>query len=413
VPSNEPDTPDELKPAVALRRLVYLAVIGCVLIIAFAVRSGGSSAPGTGTTPTFFRMASVGLMAAGAALLAGGLLGFLFGVPYIRDKGDGASRTSGDSGGTESAQTAASSRKEERDDDGEIAYRPNTSLEQIIDWLTKIIVGVSLVEFRSILERLKSAATFVGNGLDGSQQAYAIASTIFIYFGVSGFVFGFLWARLYLPQWFYAADKIRKLAKKVSQLEADAKAFALAAQQAKLLSSAPPASDDEILNAVTAASPSAKAQILGQVTSVLNDKDTDKDQTKVDGVISVLRGLISSEPEAPPESHFQLSRAWRKKKPSNFAAALEEINDAIAIRDKRKIGGWITYEFHRALIRIELDGKSATKKPSDAGVKEDIVKDLRAVAGDGDQLERHLEWGNKVVNWMTVNNVTVDQLRQP
>jgi hypothetical protein len=340
VASYEPDAPDELKPAVALRRLVYLAVIGCVLIIAFAARSGSSSATGTGTTPTFLRMASVGLMAGGAALVAGGLLGFLFGVPYTRDKGDGASTATGDSSATQSEQAAALSRKEERDDDEAIPYRPNTSLEQIIDWLTKIIVGVGLVEFRSILERLNSAATFVGNGLDGSQQAYAFASTIFIYFGVSGFVFGFLWARLYLQQWFYAADKIRKLAKKVSQLEADAKAFALAAQQAKLLSSAPPASDEEILKAVTAASPSAKAQILGQMRTVLSDKDIDKDQTKVDGVISVLRGLIGSEKEAPPESHFQLSRAWRRKRPSEFAAALDEIENAITIRDKRKMGGW-------------------------------------------------------------------------
>ncbi len=390
--------PDELKPAQALVRLVYLAVLGCVVIIAFAARSSSSG--------ELFRMASVGLMAGGAALLAGGLLGFLFGVPYTRGgNGAGISKTRDDSSAPNSDQPAAPRPKWVRDDDGALAYRPNTSLEQIIDWLTKIIVGVSLVEFRPILGKLKSAATFVGNVLDGSQQAYAFASTIFIYFGVSGFVFGFLWARLYLPQWFSEADKIRKLAKKVSQLEADATAFALAAQQAKLLSSAPPASDEEILKAVSAASPSAKTQLLGQMAAALNDKDTYKDQTKVDGVISVLRGLIKSEKEAAPENHFQLSRAWRQKRPSDFAAALHEVDTAIAIRDKRRIGGYTNYGFHRALNRVNLEGKS-----SDAKVSDDIVKDLRVVASDRARLEDSLTWATSVVAWMEKNKVTADEL---
>jgi hypothetical protein len=33
-------------------------------------------------------------------------------------------------------------------------------------------------------------------------------------------------------------------------------------------------------------------------------------------------------------------------------------------------------------------------------------------AGDGDLLERRLEWAG-VVTWMEVNHVTADQLRQP
>jgi hypothetical protein len=402
--------PDELEPTVALRRLVYLAVIGCAVVLAFAAQSITSIV----TIPTALRIASVGLGAGGAALLAGGLLGFLFGVPYARDKSDAKPKTPGSGSGDSSNQSAASARNEERDDDGLIAYRPNTSLEQIIDWLTKIIVGVSLVEFRSILDRLKGAATFVGNGLDGSPQAYAFAAALFVYFGVSGFVFGFLWARLYLPQWFSDADKIKKLAKKISQLEADAKAFAMAAQQAKLLMSTPPATDAEIVNAVAVASPAARAQIVGQMAAVLNDKDADKDQTKVDGVMSVLRGLIASEKDRlEPENHFQLSRAWRRKRPADFAAALKEINEAIKIRNSRQIGGWATYEFHRALIQIELEGRTTAKQPSAAAVKDEIVKDLRVVANEGHVLDQHLEWADRVTDWMTRNNVTVAQLRQP
>jgi len=63
-------------PDVALRRLLYLALVGGVFIVVYAFRSGQANT---------ITIASVGLMAAGAALLSGGLLGFLFGVPHTRD----------------------------------------------------------------------------------------------------------------------------------------------------------------------------------------------------------------------------------------------------------------------------------------------------------------------------------------
>jgi hypothetical protein len=41
----------------------------------------------------------------------------------------------------------------------------NTNLEQISDWLTKIIVGVSLVESQSLLETMRKAATFMAKSM--------------------------------------------------------------------------------------------------------------------------------------------------------------------------------------------------------------------------------------------------------
>jgi hypothetical protein len=41
----------------------------------------------------------------------------------------------------------------------------NTNLEQISDWLTKIIVGVSLVESQSLLETMRRAATFMAKSM--------------------------------------------------------------------------------------------------------------------------------------------------------------------------------------------------------------------------------------------------------
>jgi len=44
----------------------------------------------------------------------------------------------------------------------------NTNLEQISDWLTKIIVGVSLVESQALLQRMHEAATFMARSMIGA-----------------------------------------------------------------------------------------------------------------------------------------------------------------------------------------------------------------------------------------------------
>lgn len=44
----------------------------------------------------------------------------------------------------------------------------NTNLEQISDWLTKIIVGVSLVESQALLQRMHDVATFMARSMIGA-----------------------------------------------------------------------------------------------------------------------------------------------------------------------------------------------------------------------------------------------------
>ena len=57
----------------ALRRLMNFVLLGSCFILIYALYSWRG---------TFLSILSVGLMTAGAALSAGGLLGFLFGVPH-------------------------------------------------------------------------------------------------------------------------------------------------------------------------------------------------------------------------------------------------------------------------------------------------------------------------------------------
>lgn len=99
---------------------------------------------------------SVGLLAAFAASAVGALIGFLFGVPKGPSSKDGQQQSGS-------------------------YYRPNTNLEEVSDWLTKIIVGVGLIQFRQIgiviLGLGQAVGAAVGDiaGMKGSGTVFAVA----------------------------------------------------------------------------------------------------------------------------------------------------------------------------------------------------------------------------------------------
>jgi hypothetical protein len=75
----------------------------------------------------------------------------------------------------------------------------NTNLEQISDWLTKIIVGETLVELKPAMERIESAAILIGESL-ANKKSFAYA--ILVYFSTSGFLGSYLLTRLFLQRAF-------------------------------------------------------------------------------------------------------------------------------------------------------------------------------------------------------------------
>jgi tetratricopeptide (TPR) repeat protein len=130
---------------------------------------------------TAFSIASVGTGIAGAALLTGVLLGFLFGIPRTL-QGDAADKT-------------------------KRTYQVNTNLEQISDWLTKIIVGITLIDLRAIPEHLMTINEYLAPALGGGRRAEAMAGGNIIYFSIAGFFFGYLGTRLYLASAIPWADE--------------------------------------------------------------------------------------------------------------------------------------------------------------------------------------------------------------
>jgi len=136
----------------------------------------------------------------------GVLLGFLFGFPRVLQ----------DSSKPANQPETVIGKPEDRS-----AYRLliNTNLDDVSDWLTKIVVGVSLVEMRQITGAVYRFSAWVAGGTIGQQQASGghrgdlqflsgVVAGVVVYFSVLGFLSGYLTTRMFFERAFSIADSI-------------------------------------------------------------------------------------------------------------------------------------------------------------------------------------------------------------
>jgi hypothetical protein len=113
----------------------------------------------------------------GAFVLAGGIAGFLFAIPR-----------------------SGSSRNKQPNDTSPSGYEDNTNLEEISDWLTKIIVGLTLVQFNTILKYLDMSARSIALAFSATGKYdpafYPWAYGMIIFFMACGFAISYLWTRI-------------------------------------------------------------------------------------------------------------------------------------------------------------------------------------------------------------------------
>lgn len=105
----------------------------------------------------------------GGIFCFGSSVGFLFGIPR-------------------SASTEDTSRTNTH-------YIGNDNLLQVSDWLTKIIIGVGLTQLYQIPSTLKRLAHYITENTKIGNEALLLF--VIIYFASIGFLFGYLWTRLY------------------------------------------------------------------------------------------------------------------------------------------------------------------------------------------------------------------------
>lgn len=126
---------------------------------------------------TVARAIAFGVLVAGAAFISGGLLGILFGARPIDSKTSGV--------------------------------HPRTNLEEIADWLTKIILGAGLVGLTKLPPQINRFATYMAQALGESTYVLSkstpgqtekldnapITLAVMAFFSTCGLLFGYLWTR--------------------------------------------------------------------------------------------------------------------------------------------------------------------------------------------------------------------------
>lgn len=118
-----------------------------------------------------------------AAIACGAILGFLFGIP----RGDIARRAN--------EKTPANSSTEVEESDNSPS---KTNLEEIADWLTKVLLGAGLTQIGQIPTALEAMASRVSG--EANSNTVPIVISIWLYCGILGFFLGYLITRLFLTR---------------------------------------------------------------------------------------------------------------------------------------------------------------------------------------------------------------------
>lgn len=341
------------------------------------------------------RLAFVTLLA-GASAMIGGLVGLLFGIPR-RMQGEAPA---------EDAPEGASA--------GARLYGGNTNLEQISDWLTKILVGVGLTQVTQIQGAFATISAAAATGLPGSAGAEVFAVCLILYFGVGGFILGYLWTRLYLGQALAEAEKAQTLRAKARVLEAelthlqeayvpDAKALEMTGRQLSETARERP-SQAELDAAIAAASPDARSAVwhAAQYRRYEGTRERGR-RALVELTAPVFRALLASDVgEAFHSNHGQLGFVLAQQRQPDWAAAERHLSEAIRIRDATGAEDWRDYERWRARARIEIDPAFAEGRPSEDAVRADIVADLTAGWKRGGDLH------DTTGRWLALNGLALD-----
>jgi hypothetical protein len=401
-----------------LRRLGATGVLGLLGIFVYSVQYRNWAEGRVLLT------VSVGFIAAGAAWFTGTLLGFLFGIPRTREpKGEAQGitpRTSATAppsqlgaGGVGNAAALSSVQDvptQKTPPNQSSRYEPGTGLEQIADWLTKIIVGVGLTQLNSIPGKLDQLARYIGEGMNADHPNSAIGLGICIYFSVSGFLFGFLWARLYMTELFNKADKpplegrVEEVEEITNTIVLDRRARDLVRRQ---LDPSEPAIAPEILQeAIVKASDGVKLEVL-ELARDARKSDDAGDDTKA-RAIPVLQALISADKDSLQHRYYsELAYIFRDF--GRLAESIQGFTTAINIRNRRGKSGWKSYELERAKAQIRLDSASG---PSAPDLKEAVTKDLRAAWSDPKLQDRIRK--PEIIDWLNKNSMTIEaQISNP
>jgi hypothetical protein len=195
--------------------LVFLAICLGVLaefLYAFAAR------PWLGTF-------SAALLFSLAALGAGGFFGFLFGLPHA---GAGASQHQSGSPLAPAAAGAGAAGATAPGASPGSDVTASTNLQQVADWLTKLILGAGLTQLGHLPHASSELFHSMSGAIGSTASSVSIAGGITIYFTAVGFVTG------WLATYFFLTPAMNRVERNISSILQQAKLLDAKADQAAL-----------------------------------------------------------------------------------------------------------------------------------------------------------------------------------
>ena len=355
--------------------------IGSLLgITVLVVLSAGQEATGW---PPFWRALGVLTIVAAAAFAAGGLIGFVFGIPRIPNGNGGPEGKIADNGSSGS------------NGNGSILH--NSNLVQVSDWLTKILLGAGLTQMGQIGDTLARIAVAV---TEDTGVAKAFIAPLIIYFVVLGFLSVYVWTVT-----IFTGIISRSLREEVSLVQAEVsglrtelssvqqevtyqrQAWSLIEIQLNRESREPDTPVAEIRDALARLEASDLVKIFYHVRRI-RQETWQRNKPRMARTMPIFEALIELDREERfHRSHAQLGYCHKDRLKPDYAAALACLTRAIEIRNRRGIKGWTNYEFNRALCRIALEREQGGLSPA---FQDATLVDLR-VAADYDQIGHLLD----------------------
>lgn len=185
----QPDAEERRRPGMKTQRGVVVVVIatifGMILIAIGLARAAPDPVNGAAVGLTSFLVFL-------AATTVGAGLGFLFGLPRSRfadalAQGDGPSAT----------QTSPSSKH----------YLNNSNLIKVSDWLTTIVVGLTLVNLDMVVPAINDLGATLSAPLGGQVYSPVVGVAITIFGILAGFILTFLWVSIRVRELMEDAEK--------------------------------------------------------------------------------------------------------------------------------------------------------------------------------------------------------------
>ena len=360
---------------------------------------------------TLFSIIGITSIIAFASFSAGGIIGFLFGIPHqsssnqskpIQPTLQQLNTSSQLNTNTQTSSALPSSIAAP-------SYTPSSNLEQIADWLTKIFVGVGLTQIHKIITRFNILCFSLGKSIPDAHNGPTVCGAIIIVFFIIGFLIVYLWAYVFLFQIQNSmCNEILDTvdAKLQNSDNNNKKAIDLANIQLNLPKDSNNIADNDLYDAFNSASGNVISSIFFKAVTQRKLYWNDAANIhKVDKTIPIFQTLIKIGNETEfPENYAELGYALKDKALPDYKNALANLNIAInGFKGNERCSPFIPMAFfNRAICRINLDANFQIAKPSDTDNKNLIQNDLDEASKD-ENLKQKVTDDNLIKKWKSIN----------